>query len=143
MANIPRAQSDYIISYVILRRCVGYIAICLPFVLALGAQLHGEQGLRLSISADYYSPLGDVFVGALAAIGVFLLSYRGPERTDDIAGDFACIFVIGVALFPTTPEFNPSSLSRVVGGVHLVCAAAFFITLAYFSLCLFTLRSIN
>jgi hypothetical protein len=79
----------------------------------------------------------DVFVGSLCAIAVFLLSYRGYQRHDEIAGDLACVFALGVALCPTTPELNAASSDRIVGVLHVVFAAAFFLTLAYFSLVLF------
>ncbi len=90
-----------------------------------------------SISLYYYTGMRNVFVGSLCAIAVFLMPYRGYERTDDIAGDLACIFAIGVALFPTTPDVNPTPRDNLVGGLHFVFAALFFLTLAYFSLVLF------
>jgi len=74
----------------------------------------------------------------LWAIGFFLLSYKGYERSDDIAGKLACAFAIGVALFPTIPDGVTTSGARVIGTVHLVFAALFFLTLIYFSLFLFT-----
>jgi hypothetical protein len=79
----------------------------------------------------------DVFVGTLCAIGVFMISYRGYERQDDVAGDLACVFAVGVALFPTTLRGDLIPLD-IIGKLHLAFAALFFLTLAYFSLCLFT-----
>ena len=80
----------------------------------------------------------NVFVGTLCAIAVFMLSYRGYGRSDDVAGDLACVFAVGVALFPTTPPGEPSQMEKLVGAIHLGFAAVFFLTLAYFSLILFT-----
>jgi hypothetical protein len=74
----------------------------------------------------------------LCAIGVFLLSTRGYDHRDEIAGRFACAFAIGVALFPTTPYTNPTSEDKLIGALHLGFAALLFLTLAYFSLALFT-----
>jgi hypothetical protein len=79
----------------------------------------------------------DVFVGSLCAIAVFLMSYRGYERKDDIAGDLACVFALGVALFPTTPDVNITPRDNIIGALHLLFAAGFFLTLAFFSLVLF------
>jgi hypothetical protein len=86
--------------------------------------------------------MGDVFVGTMCAIGVFLLSYRGPERKDDIAGNLACIFAVGVALLPTALE-GATGIKAFVGKLHFIFAAAFLLTLIYFSLRLFTKTNPN
>lgn len=110
----------------------------LPFVVSLGAGLVFHTGLQSSISAYYYTSMRDVFVGTLCAIGVFLFSYRGYERSDDIAGDLACVFAIGVALFPTARDDPAVADAGLIGQLHLAFAALFFLTLMYFSLFLFT-----
>ena len=94
-------------------------------------------GILNSVSAYYHTGMRDVFVGSLCAIAVFLMSYHGYERKDDIAGDVACIFALGVALLPTIPEANVTPRDRTLGALHLLSAAGFFLTLAYFSLALF------
>ncbi len=123
-----------VLSYLSLRKAVGIIGTALPFVLAFGKMLLDGPGIQGSLSAYYYTGLRDVFVGSLCAIAVFLLSYRGYDRKDDIAGDLACVFGLGVALFPTWPGGCAAPRDGVVGGLHLVCAAGFFLTLAFFSL---------
>lgn len=133
----PNQDNSLVLSYLALRKAIGIIGIALPFVLAGGRMLLGEGGILSSISAYYYSVMGDVFVGSLCAIGVFLLSYRGYEWVDDIAGDLACMFAVGVALFPTAPSLYPTSQEAFIGGVHLFFAAGFFLTLAFFALVLF------
>lgn len=138
MANQTTDESTLVISYLVLRKAVGYLGIALPFVIALGKMILEGPGILRSISAYYHTGMRDVFVGILCAIGVFLMSYKGYERKDDLAGDLACIFALGVAFFPTTPQIDPSQQARIVGGLHLFFAASFFLTLAYFSLALFT-----
>lgn len=140
--NPPLVVHDtLVLSYLSLRRAVGLIGIALPFVLALGEFLFDDWGLRGSVSNYYYSSMGDVFVGSLCAIAVFLMSYRGYERRDDFAGNLACIFALGVALFPTEPEAGATARQNLVGALHLVFAAGLLLTLAYFSLALFRLTS--
>jgi len=136
-ASVSNASS-LVISYLGLRKAVGILGTLLPFVLAIGLFIIFGKGLQASLSDYYHTEMRDVFVGTLCAIGVFLLSYRGYERKDDIAGNLAFVFAIGTALFPTTPEVNPLPSDKVIGVMHFVFAGLFFITLAYFSLGLFT-----
>lgn len=124
-------------SYLGLRKGIGCIGIALPFVLSLGKIFIEGPGLQGSMSAYYYTVMGNVFVGSLCAIGVFLLSYR-YKKWDIIACVLAGIFAIGVALFPTAPELDPTATQKVIGTVHIVFAALFFVTLACISLFLFT-----
>jgi len=131
------ATSDLVISYLGLRRAIGIIGTALPFVLVLGKWLLEGGGIQSSISGYYYTSMRDVFVGSLCATGVFLLSYQGYERADNLAGNLACVFVVGVALFPTTPATAASATQTLVGHIHLMFASAYFLTLAYFSLVLF------
>jgi hypothetical protein len=137
--NAPSgACNSLVLSYLGLRKAVGYLGTALPFVLAFGGMLLDGPGIQGSISSYYYTGMRNVFVGTLCAIGVFMLSYRGYERKDDIAGDLACVFAVVVALFPTTPHGTPSAMDKLIGTIHLASAAAFFLTLSYFSLILFT-----
>ena len=131
------ATPDLVISYLGLRRAVGIIGTALPFVLVVGKWLLDGWGIQSSISGYYYTSMRDVFVGSLCAIGVFLLSYQGYERADNLAGNLACFCVVGVALFPTTPATTASATQSLVGQIHLLFASAYFLTLAYFSLVLF------
>jgi hypothetical protein len=81
--------------------------------------------------------MGNVFVESLCAIGVFLMSTRGYDKRDRIAGYIACILAIGVALFPEAPA-GATSQQKTIGMLHWTLAALLFLTLAYFSLFLFT-----
>ncbi len=137
------------ISYLTLRKAVGILGIFLPVVLAIGVYLFSNCSfIQDSISDYYYTIMGNLFVGTLCAVGLFLFSYKGYEQKDLIASRLACFFALCVAFFPTygpEPPFvcnvlhrNSSSLSSTI---HDVSAALFFLTLAYFSLFLFTKSS--
>lgn len=138
MNQTPVPDNSLVISYLTLRKAIGIIGISLPFLVSLGARLIFQTGLQKSISAFYYTGMRDVLVGTLCVIGVFLFSYKGPERKDSIAGNLACLFAVGAALFPTAPEGVSCNLRQIYYCVHPVCAALLFLTLTYFSLCLFT-----
>ena len=127
-------------SYLSLRKAVGWIGILLPFILMLGVFIifKGEI-IQKSISHYYHTGMGNVFVGALCAVALFMFFYSGYDKWDDWAGNIAGFFAIGVAWFPTT-EMGSSDLT---GTIHLVSAALFFLTLAIFSLFLFTRKGAN
>ena len=131
-------QNSLVLSYLDLRQAVGIIGFSLPFVLAFGKILLEGPGIQSSISGYYYTDMRNIFVGSLCAIGVFLMSCRGYDRKDEIAGYLACVFAIGVALFPTTPDTGATVREKVFGTMHLSFAALLFLTLAYFSLVQFT-----
>lgn len=134
----PRTATDNLVhNYLFLRRAIGFLGIGLPFVLVFGKMAVDGGGLLNSISGYYYSGMRDVWVGVMCAIGVFLLSYRGYGRVDDIAGNIAAVAAVGVALFPTTPA-NGDRTDEIVGLLHLGFAAVFFLTLAFFCIVLFT-----
>ena len=137
MSQQASSIGSLVLSYLGLRTAIGIIGIALPFVLAFGDMFLEGQGIQDSISSYYHTGMRDVFVGSLCAIAVFLMSYRGYERKDDIAGYLGCVFALGVALFPTTPEVSATSREEIIGSLHLVFAACFLLTLAYFSLVLF------
>ena len=131
-------KRSLVFSYLEHRKTIGLLGIALPLVVSLGALILFQTGLQSSISSYYHTGMGDVFVGTLFVVGFFLLSYKGYDRRDDIAGDLACVFLLGVALFPTTPDGAVTSGARLIGYVHLAFSALSFLTLIYFSLYLFT-----
>jgi hypothetical protein len=134
MSIASQPNDSMVLSYLALRKAVGLVGFLLPFVLALGHFFEVGFKFEASISAYYWTNMHDVFVGSLCAIAVFLASYHGPEKADDIAGDLACVSALGVALVPTTPV-NPSGYE--FGPMHLAFATVFFLVLSYFCLVLF------
>ncbi|SBT46975.1 DUF998 domain-containing protein [Micromonospora auratinigra] len=124
-----------------LRLGVGVVGIALPLVLIVGHMVAvGRLTLVDSLSGYYYTEVRDVFVGALCAIGVFLISYR-YRRPDDLLGTVAGVLAVVVALCPTTmgaPAGSTGQGDRLVGVVHQVAAATLFVLLAVFCLFLFT-----
>jgi hypothetical protein len=132
-----RGPAEMVLSYLALRKAIGVIGTALPFVLALGGLILGLGGIEPSISAYYYTGMRNVFVGSLCAIAVFMGSYHGYERADDLLGDVACLSALGVALCPMAPAAGAAPHQVVIGTLHYVFAAIFFLTLAAFCLWLF------
>jgi hypothetical protein len=127
-------SASLVIGYLALRKLIGFLGMSLPIVLFLGGWATEFQG---SMSAYYHTGMRDIFVGTLCAIGVFLFCYRGHDHRDVRAGYAAGTAAVGTALVRSKP---PGVVGTDIWGIlHLVFAAVFLLTLAYFSLYLFTL----
>ena len=135
MVDLHDKYSRHTYSYLALRKAVGWIGLLLPFTLMFGVFLIFKEDLiQRSISYYYHTGMGNVFVGALCAVALFMFFYSGHDKWDDWAGNMAGIFALGVAWFPTT-EVGSTDL---IGKMHLTFATLFFLTLAFYSLFLFT-----
>lgn len=56
-----------------------------------------------SVSAYYYTPVRNVFVGALVAFGAALFAYHGPTREEEALLNLAGCMSLVVAFVPTVP----------------------------------------
>ena len=142
-AQTLAAHSALADAYAYLQKAVGLIAVTLPFVVAIGNPLTGGHGMEGSISAYCYTHMGNYFVGALFALGVFFLSYNYRPlpnyRIDNYLSTVASVMAVGVALLPTASDTGSASGgAKTVAVLHLVCAGVLFVLLAVFSLFLFT-----
>jgi hypothetical protein len=122
-------------TYFSLRRGIGVLGIALPFVLSIVDALLEPPQLQGSMSAYYYTRLGDVFVATLGAVGVFLVLYRSYSPRENAVLDVAGVCAIGVALFPTDPTTACGIPTSGRYWAHPVFAATFFAAIAY--VCIF------
>jgi hypothetical protein len=123
------------LSYRNLRAIIGYVGLTLPVVLLLAGVV--DAHIEGSISAYYYTKVGDVFTGTLCVIGVFLVAYRLTSwAIDNIATTLAGVSALGVAFFHAAPK-NPTLSQLRLSDVHLTCAAALFVLLGAISLFIF------
>lgn len=137
-------KSTYVISYLTLRKLIGILGMSLPIILVLGSILIADcEGIHSSVSDYYHTVMRNVFVGVLCSVGLFLFSYRGYEKKDNIAGDLGCLFALGIAFFPTAVDCTLTcnipllNTNPIIGKIHLISATLFFLVLVYFSLFLF------
>lgn len=102
--ELQRGEPNYeVISYLKLRQFIGLSGLSLPFLLILGSILLNRCDILLpSISHYYYSVMHIVFVGVLCILGGFLITYRGKSVFENRTSNFAGIFALGVAIFPTS-----------------------------------------
>jgi hypothetical protein len=142
-----RHKNELSINYLTLRKVVGSIGLLLPLGLLIGNVLV-TSNLPDSMSAYYYTDMRNLFVGALCALGVFLVSYAGFDDWDRWLTNVAGGGAILVAFLPTKPTVCAKH-SRVclapavkalsaeqswVGNFHLVFAAVTFVALGCMAL---------
>lgn len=156
-----------VVSYLTLRKTIGWLGMLLPFLLLSGnfvlnetglfnsewfIQLHdnysyeNEGSFKSSVSHYYYTTVGEIFTGTLAAVALFMICYTGhPKRpndkglSDNAMTNLAGIFALGVVAFPTTSGIMTDNLrsfisSSTIGWIHYGFAASFFIVLAFMSM---------
>ena len=142
-----KEKNELIISYMFLRKTVGWIGTLLPVVLITGNVIF-TTSLPGSMSGYYYTHMRNVFVGALCALGVFLVAYAGYDEVDRWITNVAGLCAIGVAFFPTKPAVcaadartcaapwvrHLSAGQQAVGDAHLFFAAVTFIALGLMAL---------
>lgn len=142
--NTPNNQ-HMVLSFMTVRKVVGWLGMSLPPILLVGSLLLADcPGMQDSISHYYFTVTGDLFVGTLCAVSLFLFTYKGYNSKDNIFTNAAGLFALGVAFFAT--HDNSTDRCSIVEMdapawrpfVHYGSAALFFLTLAYISLFLFT-----
>jgi hypothetical protein len=140
-------QNKLVLSYLTVRKIIGILGFFLPLMLAAGSMILGScDEIQPSISNFYHTAMRDVFVGYMCALSIFLLSYKGYDLTDRIVSALAGTFGLVLALLPTTfkTPLLPCNIQcdvmhpNYIGVIHLVSAGLFLLSLAFFSLFLFT-----
>jgi hypothetical protein len=141
------SNQSLLISYLTLRKAVGVLGMALPFLLTFGYFFfESDCSFPPSISHFYYTALGNVFVGTLCAVSLFLFSYNGHDKGDKWAAKIAGLFALLVAIFPTDfGGYADMKCSRMTDGedaasnlLHYISATILFSTFAFFSLVQFT-----
>jgi hypothetical protein len=137
-----------VVSYLFLRRAVGWIAIFLPIVLLAGNLISSAASPPESMSGYYYTDMRNIFVGSLCALGVFLVAYNGYDDVDRWVTTIAGLGAIGVAFCPTKPAVCVAGAAAcpapsvrqlaihqtVVGDIHLGFALLAFLMLGLMAL---------
>jgi hypothetical protein len=143
-------QNPMVITFIGLRRAVGWLGIVLPFVLAIGLMIMNSCSIQDSISQYYYTRMGSYLIGTLCAVGLFLFAYKGyPGENDGKWCNFAAICAFGIAFIPMQLNSTDNCVSNscivfFTNGkdwwrvFHFIFAALFFATTAYLSYFKFT-----
>lgn len=124
--SAPKEQLP-VFEYLTLRRLVGIVAFALPWVVWVVSAFV----IPPSISASYYTPARNIFVGSLFVIGTLLYAYQGHTRTENQIANVGALAAVIAALCPTTCDGCNLDL---VSGLHLAAGATMFLVIAYFCL---------
>jgi magnesium-transporting ATPase (P-type) len=124
-------------------------------IIIFGNMLFKGPGILDAISAYYYSPMRNFFIGSLSVLGTLLICYR-YQRVDKIAGIVAGLCVIGLAIFPREPSVqdllavcpgDPGQTGTTqeiwAGRAHWAFSIGFLLTIVFMVLYLFTLSEQN
>jgi len=140
-------NKNLIISYLTMRRLIGILGIALPIVVVVGGFIQNGFALQGSISGYYYTNMRDFFVGLLCGVSLFLVSYKGYEKIDDLVGKMSGIFALGIVIFPTSMYSGKVVqvgmfliYDNISEYIHLTFSALFFLLLSFNSMFLFTRR---
>lgn len=126
---------------------IGWMSVLLPGAMLLGNSLFGGcYCIQDSVSDYYYTITGDLLVGILCAVALFLISYKGypGDRSDSLLSTMAGILALGVAFFPTNETSADKCaiihlpLNELRNNLHNILSAALFLILSAISLFLFT-----
>ena len=109
----------YTYTYTYLSLRVAMISLLVMLLFSVGYQLFFETNgtcLLGSISAYYYTPARPIFVGALCALCVCLVTYRGHSKEEDLLLNFSGIMAAVVAVVPTVPNniCGPNAYSQTL-----------------------------
>ncbi|MEN9684534.1 MAG: hypothetical protein RLZZ28_320 [Bacteroidota bacterium] len=124
-----RTDNNMVISYLTIRKAIGWLGMLLPFILLAGNffinhfdilnnsffintdltdHYTADSSWKPSISHYYYSTVGELFTGVLSAVALFMFSYKGFEKlshetglSDSLVTNLAGVFAMGVVVFPT------------------------------------------
>ncbi len=150
------AEASLNLSYLRLRKLIGICGLALPLSAVV---VTGE--LLPSISHYFYSTANILFVSILSVLGVFLLSYKGFEKGEELISDNLASGIGGVAIllvvfiptlyvwedFPLAWQYNTNcptfycTDNPAIGWIHFVAAGIFFLAMSYLSIFNFTKSS--
>lgn len=149
---IQTSPDPRLISYLTLRKTIGWLGILLPAAMILGNAVFGYcYTIQSSVSHYYYTVTGNLLTGILCAVALFLVAYKGYNRHDQLTNTLAGCLALLIAFFPTDLQTmaapgtdRPACVLFVLpnhalrNAVHYASAGGFFLTLAYISWFLFT-----
>lgn len=133
---VPQPPGNIMITYVTLRKVIGWLGIALSPVMILGNFILDHTHVpQVSLSAYYYTSMRNEFEGIICGIAMFLISYHGYTKQDSVFSKIAGVAALGIAFFATSETSAKGDVSSIL---HYITAGIFFTALSYMSVFLFT-----
>lgn len=120
-------NNDMVVSYITIRRAIGWLGMLLPFALLVGnftvnslgilnnsffiqpecSSIYSAQhSFKSSISHFYYTSVGELFTGILITVALFMFCYKGHKQrkgekgfSDSTLTNLAGFFALGIVVF--------------------------------------------
>lgn len=144
---IPVKTDPRLISFNSLRKSIGWLSITLsPAMIAGNYFLADCSYIQQSISDYYFTVTGDLLVGIMCCMALFLISYKGypGEQLDEWLTTVAGLLALGAAFIPTNePLIQSCAIIHLPWNTnrsltHNLLSSLLFISLALISMLLFT-----
>lgn len=145
--NEKNNNENLVISYLAIRRTIGWLGLLLPFMLLIGnfivnrldilnssffirtdcytAPYKDTGSFKFSVSHYYYSTVGVLFTAVLCAVALFMFCYKGHKLrrgekglSDSAMANLAGIFALGVVVFPTSSTDCIADNMRIFQSTH-------------------------
>lgn len=123
-----------VLSYLGIRRAIGTLGLLLPVLLGPIGKFALGIPIQNNMSSYYHTPLRDVFVGCMCAIGIFLFCYRGHDWIESWTANLGCLSALGIGLCPLDAGSDPLFQTSKLGYLHSLSGGVFFTTLTVYSL---------
>lgn len=144
---LPGKTDPRLISFNSLRKSIGWMSVALSPAMLLGNYFLADCSyIQQSISDYYFTVTGDLMVGIMCCLALFLISYRGypGEQLDEWLTTISGLLALGAALIPTNEPLVqscaiihlPWDTNRSL--THNLLSSLLFIMLSLISMLLFT-----
>ena len=144
---LPGKTDPRLISFNSLRKSIGWMSVALSPAMLLGNYFLADCSyIQQSISDYYFTVTGDLMVGIMCCLALFLISYKGypGEQFDEWLTTISGLLALGAALIPTNEPLVqscaiihlPWDTNRSL--THNLLSSLLFIMLSLISMLLFT-----
>lgn len=144
---LPGKTDPRLISFNSLRKSIGWMSVAISPAMLLGNYFLADCSyIQQSISDYYFTVTGDLMVGIMCCLALFLISYKGypGEQLDEWLTTISGLLALGAALIPTNEPLVqscaiihlPWDTNRSL--THNLLSSLLFIMLSLISMLLFT-----
>ena len=130
----PGMREHVFLTYTNLRFGLGLLALAFPLVLLFGGMASGHP-VQGSFCCYYHTPMRNIFVGVLFAIGSFLYLYKWFSGQENIALNVTGLAAILIALVPMDAQGDEPQARSTAHKIHNALSVLFLFSIAF--VCIF------